>query len=652
MSCSKHQSTIEEPLDQYINFWMEEQFDEMYNMLTDETKQQYSPADFVERYEKIYKDINASNLTISYEEINKQKMKEAIKNNVINIPITVKLNSVAGEIEFINDLELKQVETDKQTNWLVNWNPGLIFPELKDGGQIQIQSTEPKRGEILDRNRMPLAINDYVYEIGVIPENFANKEAEIQKIATHLGISSSTIEQALNAKWVEPHLFIPLKKIPTSQEHLLDELNTIPSVTQRQVLGRAYPLGKAAAHLTGYVGQITDEEYEKVDQTKYSPHDDIGKRGLEQLYESNLKGETGYKILIQREDETITLAEKEAKNGENIMVTIDINAQETIYKEYGQYAGTAAAIQPKTGEVLALVSSPAFDPNDFLYGIHDDEWKKLQNDPQNPLINRFSSTFAPGSVIKPVTAAIGLIDGALDPDEHLTINGLTWGKENWGGYQVRRVSDSGLPVDLKDALIRSDNIYFAMQAVKIGEKSFMRGLERFGFTKDIPFNYPLANSPISNEGHLKDEVLLANTSYGQGEIEVTPLHMALMYTPFLNDGNLIKPTLLLDEKKEQIWHKNVMSKEDANLINDTLRLVVTDGTATVANVEELQISGKTGTAELKSTSGTRGRENGWFIGYPTESEDILIAMMIEGVESSGASSFVAQKVKDILIELK
>src|SRR5699024_2999007 len=159
----------------------------------------------------------------------------------------------------------------------------------------------------------------------------------------------------------------------------------------REETGRAYPSGKAAAHLTGYIGQITAEELEKVDQTKYTANDLIGKRGLEQLYEDKLKGERGTTLTIQKEDDEIVLAEKPVKDGENIIITIDINDQEEIYHSYGKQAGTAAAIQPKTGEVLALVSSPAFDPNELLYGMNEKEWEQLQTNPQQPLINRFSS---------------------------------------------------------------------------------------------------------------------------------------------------------------------------------------------------------------------------------------------------------------------
>src|SRR5699024_6594313 len=144
------------------------------------------------------------------------------------------------------------------------------------------------------------------------------------------------------------------------------------------------------------------------------------------------------------------------------------------------------------------------------------------------------------SVIKPITAAIGMNDGTLDPHEGLDIEGLTWrNNENWGDYEVRRVSTSDGPVDLHDALVRSDNIYFAMQAIIMGEEAFLNGLHEFGFGDDLPFEYPITASTVSADGEIDNEVLLANTSYGQGEIEMSALHLAAAYTPFINDGDLI-----------------------------------------------------------------------------------------------------------------
>src|SRR5690625_1987664 len=197
------------------------------------------------------------------------------------------------------------------------------------------------------------------------------------------------------------------------------------------------------------------------------------------------------------------------------------------------------------------------------------------------------------------------------------------------------------------ALIRSDNIYFAMKSIEIGNDAFVKGLKELGFDESLPLNYPFKKSQISNSGSLNDELLLANTGYGQGEIEVSPLHIALLYTPIINEGNMIKPSILLDEKSGEVWQEQVISREDAQKINDYLREVVTEGTGKIANKKQLQISGKTGTAELKLTHDSKGHENGWFVGYPTKDEDILITMIMEKIEKEG-SGIVAETVADLI----
>lgn len=203
-------------------------------------------------------------------------------------------------------------------------------------------------------------------------------------------MSIEEIDKALNANWVEPDLFVPLTKIPTTKEDLLDKLFQVNGVTNKEVTGRVYPAGKATAHLVGYVGKVTAEDLEEVEPGTYGPNDVIGKRGLEQLYEKQLRGEQGAQITITKdgEEETI-LAEKPVKNGENVTVTIDVNVQEKIYKSFDGDAGTATAINPKTGETLALVSSPSFDPNDMLYGTSDSMWKDLLEDEKNLCLTDF-----------------------------------------------------------------------------------------------------------------------------------------------------------------------------------------------------------------------------------------------------------------------
>lgn len=656
--CSKGESFPVEKIDTFINSWETGEFSSMYNMLSTDTKESYDEEQFVDRYEKIYNDLQIQNLQIEVQELTEDELEKAMEERVVSFDVSVSMDSIGGPIDFKEKLTMR-AETDEEEEepeWLFDWTPALIFPELVDGGKIRIETVPAKRGDILDRNQMPLAINDIAYEIGVVPNKFSNEEVEKEHIARLLQIDVDTIDEKLSQSWVQDDHFVPLKTIANTEEEKFNELLTIPSVSYVETEGRTYPSGEAAAHLTGYIGPVTAEDMDKHTDKGYKDGDFIGKRGLEQLFEDELRGEDGVKIIVEKENESgetesVTLAEKEVKHGKHVQVTIDVNVQEKVFDAFDKEAGTATVINPKTGEILALVSAPSFDPNPFVYGISQAQWDTLADDKTEPFLNRFSATFAPGSVIKPITAAVGLANGSIDPQEGLEIKGLTWSKKGWGDAKVTRVSTSDKPVDLQSALVRSDNIYFAMQAVEMGTNKFNDGLEKFGFNEQLPIDYPFKASQIANDGKVNDEILLAHSSYGQGELEVNPLHIALMYSAFINKGNIVKPTLLIDDPTSEVWIENVMSEDDAELISSYLREVVSDGTAKVADDEKYPISGKTGTAELKAAYDAKGHENGWFIGYPTENENMLIAMMVEKVEDIGSSSYVAEKVYELLKDI-
>lgn len=648
----------EDAVGAYVEDWKEMNFEAMYEQLSNQARETFDEEAFVDRYEKIYQDLAIEDISISYADLSKKEKTAVKKEKELTLPATIKMNSLAGEIEFESQLAFTLYEPEdkeKEKQWQLDWKENLIFPGMENDGKISVERESPRRGEILDRNQMPLAINDVAYEVGIVPEQMDNEAGEIEEAARLLSMSTDKVKEKLDEAWVEPNYFVPLKTIPNTAESTIAELKALPGVTMKEKTGRMYPSAEAVAHLTGHIGPITQEEMEEYPEGTYRESDLIGKRGLEKSFEEKLHGQEGVKIVITTEEDgekqTEVLAEKPVKDGEHVQLTIDINLQEDIFQSYDGKAGTAAAIQPKTGEILALVSSPAFDPNDFTYGISQSRWDELVDDPMEPFINRFSATFAPGSVLKPITAAVGLKNGTIKPDEGIPINGLTWGKKGWGDVTVTRVSTTEKPVTLEDALKKSDNIYFAMQAVDMGSDKYIKGMKEFGLEEKLPVEFPISTSQISNDGKL-DEILLANTSYGQGQIEMSSLHLAIAYTPFMNDGNMTKPNLLDTEKKSEIWKKDLLSKEDANRINDNLAAVVAEGTGKAAKDKDFAISGKTGTAELKASKDSKGHQNGWFVGYPTDDPDILVAMMMEKVENDGGSSYVAGKVKDILKEAK
>ncbi|WP_042222414.1 penicillin-binding transpeptidase domain-containing protein [Oceanobacillus manasiensis] len=655
--CSDDEVTPNERFDTYVKHWSEKEFSDAYEMLSSESEEAYPTEEYVDRYNKIYEDLGISDLSISFSELKEEELETAMEEGAATIPFEVTMESIAGPINFDYEATLIQEGEEEEQNWYVQWDPGFIFPELQDGGEISIVTDQATRGEIRDRNEMPIAMNDKVYEIGIVPGKLGdNPEQNKKAIADLLGLSVDAIDEALNASWVGPDVFVPIKKIPATEEELLSQLWEIAGVGGNEGTGRVYPTGETAGHLVGYIGLITAEELEEQEPGMYSANDMIGKRGLESLYEKRLKGKKGTRIEVVKENqEPVILAETPVENGENITVTIDVNVQESIYESFEEDSGTAAAINPKTGETMALVSSPSFDPNDILYGTDANLWANLEEEEQQPLLNRFSATFAPGSTLKPVTSAIGLKNGSIDPNEGLEIDGKKWSNgEGWGEYAVTRVSESNGPVDLEEALVRSDNIYFAMQAVNMGSEAYVEGLQNFGFGEDFPYEYPFTSSSISSEGNLDDEVLLANSSYGQGQLEMSALHLATTYTTFLNEGNMLKPTLLASEETGQVWKENLLDPEQADLMNDLLYEVGQSGTPSKYTADsEVAISGKTGTAELKRTTEESGEENGWFVGYPTEEnkQDLLIAMMVENVKEIGGSGYTTEKVVKVINEL-
>lgn len=652
--CKQSENSPEEALESYISLWDDAQFSEMYSLLTETAKDHYTKTSFSERYEKIYNDLHIENVDITYEQLSSEQLKAANDEKTTYFHIDVTMDSLAGPITYTHRVHLvkeNQNEEHNEENWFIDWDPSLIFPDLDEDSIIQIEKESPRRGEILDRNRMPLAINSTAYEIGIVPELFIDETSEKQQISTLLNMSIQSIDEKTNASWVKPNHFVPLKVLANSAEYELEMLKNIPSISMRETTGRIYPAGKSAAHLTGYIGQVTAEELAELPAEKYNESDMIGKSGLELLLEDRLRGEEGVRIIIVKENnDKVILAEQPAVHGENIELTIDINVQETIFNAYGEYSGTAAALQPKTGEVLALISSPAFDPNDFIYGISNSKWESLLNDEQQPLINRFTSTYAPGSVIKPITAAIGVESGVIKHEEELEIIGHAWKKPNWSDFEIRRVSDANEKVDLKTAIVQSDNIYFAMKGIEIGDEQMVSGFEQYAFNESLPLIYPFSTSRISNSGHLNNEVLRANTSYGQGEIEVSSLHLATMYSTFINDGNMIKPILFEEDEQGEYWKENIIDQSDARMINQYLREVVSEGTAKRADDEQFAISGKTGTAELKLSLDTTGQKNSWFVGYPTNAENMIIAMMLEDTDDDTSSSHVAELVKYMLLD--
>ncbi|QRG66761.1 penicillin-binding transpeptidase domain-containing protein [Brevibacillus choshinensis] len=632
--------------------WQYGQFSNMYEQLSTKTKQQITKEQFTQRYQNIYEGIEAHN--ISVEPLYNGPVQPG-EDGTIKLHYRLSMDTFVDPISFTGKATLVKEKQGEGEGWYISWNPSFLLPDMQDGDKVRASTIPPKRGEILDRAGRRLATDRVVVDVGVNPAEWSQlTPAGRKQVSDILRLASNEVAATVQAQSSKKTSFIRIATLSDDDERIFQLTGTKGIVLQKKQV-RYYPYKEALAHLIGYTGSISAEEYEKKKAEGYRSSDKIGKTGLEQMYEKRLKGSAGGRITIVNADgmDKKIVGERAAKNGDTLKLTIDAELQKQIYGELKKEAGAAAAIQPKTGEVLALVSSPAYDPNDFVLGMSTDKWNELNGNPQKPMLNRFAHSFAPGSTFKPITAAIGLDMGAITPDEEKDIDGLHWQKDSsWGNYEVTRVSDHRAPVNLQKALVYSDNIYFAQAALSIGEDNFMQKAKEFGFHESIPIPFPIEKSTLTNGEQMKNEIQLADSGYGQGEVTMTPLHLALAYSAFVNDGNMIYPFLFQEEKHDPYWKTGVMSKESAKLVQNDLLQVMEDskGTGRGARVAGHRIAGKTGTAELKQKKGELGQENGWYAAFSVDDPKLLLVMMVEDVRGRGGSHVLDSKVKRIFTQ--
>ena len=650
---NKEKTTPEDIWNQYISYINEEKYEEMYEMITDTAKSQISKEDFIKRNENIYSGIDMANLDIQITNVEEEEK------NISKINYTETMETSAGNVEFQNTVRIVK---NTQKEYKVEWSHNLILPGLNSTDKVRVKTIKAKRGEIDDKNGILLAGEGKVSSIGIVPGKLPeNKEETIQQISEILGISVETINKALSASWVKDDTFVPIKKVEQSETEIKEKVLQISGIKITSETSRVYPLGEASAQLVGYVQTITAEELEKNKGKGYTSTSLIGKAGLEKQYEEQLKGNNGLEIYIEDEKgkRKSEIAKIDVKNGENIKLTIDSTIQQKLYEELKNDAGFFVVMEPNTGELLALVSTPSYNPNKFVLGMTSDEWNEINNNENKPMFVRYQQSYIPGSTFKPITGAIGLTTGTLSVDDTFTYNGLSWKKDGWGEFDITTLTSYSGPKNLKNALIHSDNIYFAQAILQIGKKNFTDGLNKILFNQDLNLEISTAKSQYSNSKDISNEKVLADSGYGQGEILVNPILMASIYSAFNNDGNMVKPYL---EAKNintvEYLVENAFSKEAANTIKDDLIQVVEnpEGTANDMKVPGVTIAGKTGTAELKNSStDTQSGTLGWFdcftVNY-SNGNDMLIIGMVENTQnnSSGGSHYVIKKIKSLFVK--
>ena len=606
----------------YMSYAEDGKYEKMYDLLNEESQKSISKEEFIKRNKNIYKGIGVQ--TIDADVTSKKRS--------TTVTYHVKMQTNAGIITYNNRTDFVK----ENHRYRIDWDDSVIFPQLGADDKVRVKTLYAKRGRIKDAQGNALAVQGKIYSVGFVPGKMDGNSVKLA--AKKLGLSKEEIQKKLDQKWVTDDSFVPLIKLKEYSEDLLDVKGIIVSTET----GRIYPLGEAAAHLIGYM------------------QNGEGKAGLEKLYDEQLSGTNGLEIYIEDSNgqKKQSLAVRSQTDGKDLTTTINSSLQKAIYEQYKNDKSAHVALNPSTGEVKALVSTPSYDAQAFILGMSQKKWNVINSDQRLPMQNRFKATFAPGSSIKPIIAAIGLSQNKFRANDDFGNSGKRWQKDkSWGGYYVTTLHDYN-GHNLQNAMIYSDNIYFAKAALKIGADQLMQSLNQIGFNQELPFDIKMSESQYSNMDKIETEIQLADSGYGQGQILVNPLHLASIYTAFLNDGNMIKPYLHADggSTSSEIWIKDAFSPQIVSEVMEGLEGVVNnpEGTGYGACREDIRLAGKTGTAELKATKeDTSGTEIGWFTVFTTDRDTknpILLISMVENVKDIGGSGYVVEKDKAILDE--
>ncbi|MGN0143682.1 MAG: penicillin-binding transpeptidase domain-containing protein, partial [Clostridium sp.] len=471
---------------EYVELLKNKEYDRMYDLIDSKAQAKISREEFTTRNKNIYEGIQAKDIDVTIKSISEEDSNTLIKYNT-------KMNTIAGELNFDNSIK---VGSEIGRGYTIKWTTKNIFPELGENDKVRVKEMKGKRGNITDRNGELLATDSYLSNVGIVPGKLGeNKDENITKIASILQVSVDSINKSLSADYVQDDMFIPVRDIPYGDARVV-ELLKIPGVMIKDKESRVYPYGIETAHITGYVQSITSEELQENEGKDYKENSLIGKSGLEKMYEDKLRGIDGAEIYIQNSEgeKKSSILCKDPKNGEDLELTIDISIQKKLNEQLGSDKGCGVIMDSSNGEVLALASTPSYDANDFIVGMSQEKWDSLNNNKNKPLYNRFQGTVVPGSSFKPIIAAIGVDSGLVKPDEVRKINGLKWKKdESFGDYYVTRTSDIS-DVNMQNALVYSDNIYFAQIATEMGSSVVEDKLKKFGFSDKIPFEFSLYNS--------------------------------------------------------------------------------------------------------------------------------------------------------------
>jgi penicillin-binding protein 2 len=561
------------------------------------------------------------------------------------------------------------------------------YHTLAENNRISIVPVAPNRGLITDRNGLTIAHNFFVYTLEITPANVENLDKTIAEIGDLVEISSTDLKR-FNKLKARSHEFesIPIRTHLNEIEAAKFAANRFrfPGVEIKSRLFRHYPNGKLGVHIAGYIGRINDNDLANLKEagvlSNYKGTDEIGKSGIEQFYEKELHGTTGFQqVEINADGKAVRVLSSAAPvSGDNLTLSIDLKLQEIAEKGFGDRRGALVAIQPKTGEILALVSMPTFDPNLFVGGIDTNNWRLLNDSIDKPMVNRpLRGVYPPGSTFKPFVALAGLEAGKRQPPFTIQDAGYYSLPNSTHRYRDWKVGGHGY-VDMKRAITISCDTFFYGLAVELGIEKLSNFVRHFGFGERTGIdingeNGGLLPTPEWKRRRFKQPWYMGETvivGIGQGYTLVTPMQLAYATSVLANKGTAMRPHLVsaITNAKTGVTTPTKPIVNDKIILNDNnldivkqgmVDVTLPGGTAVRVGLNAgYSIAAKTGTAQVigikqnekydEKNINERHRDHALFIAYaPADDPQIAIAAIIEnGGHGGSAAGPIVREVMD------
>jgi penicillin-binding protein 2 len=549
--------------------------------------------------------------------------------------------------------------------WHLQIREGPYYRDLSENNRTRSVILEPARGLIYDRNGVLLANNVPSFSLYVSLEDVKDRDVLVDQLTTLIGLDPELVRKKLAARGAKqlPRKLkdrLTLREATLIESHRLD----LPGVMIQVESQRNYPSGIIAAHVLGYVGEVSAEQLEKPEFAELHQGSIVGQYGVEKYFDRVVRGQAGQKSVevdaLGHEKRTVVVDQPRA--GDDLYLTIDARLQKIAEDLLGPESGAIVALDPRSGDILAMASRPAFDPNTLSRELTGKQWVEIVQDEGRPLNNRASQgQYPPGSTFKVMMAAAALESNTVTPSSTVYCN---------GGYQFGRrlyhdwKAGGHGPVDLKKALIHSCDVYFYTVGQRMGIDTIASFGHQFGLGEETGVELPSERIGImpssawkqkaKNEPWLPGETISA--SIGQGYVTVTPLQMASLIGTVANDGMTYRPRLvrsIMDRDTGRLQELEAVEKnrlkikpEYLKLIKEALAGVVTEGTATRAKSTLVTIAGKTGTAQTAALRTgpekdipKKLRDHAWFVAFaPVENPRIAVAVLAEHMGHGGSAA--------------